>query len=155
MKKVLFTLITMLPLFTSCSDDDLYEGPVESVTSELLLSNEEGAESVLIGLYKPTFDIKWSYFAVEYYGTGSWMSPQGNAPEGIVLKNLWHNASTPILNKFWERSIDKAAKCSGFIIDLQDIDFKSEQRKKEAEGEARFCRALNLFVLVERYGVFQ
>jgi starch-binding outer membrane protein, SusD/RagB family len=159
--KLCFYVAVTIFFLSACSDF-LDLKPLDKVSAEALLSNENGINLLLANLYNQMPVEDFSYFPdiqFNYHGGGS---NSGKIDRGhstsfftdesvntLGLNNNGISAVGPVNDGYW--AYGSIRQVNQFIEDLQVVDLK-ESTREQLIGEAHFIRAYYYFGLVKRYG---
>ncbi len=159
MKNILvysLSIVCLSTLLFSCKEEYFEKKPL-GVTTESQLSNEEGAEALLIGAYSLLDGVG----ATAGGGIGAqWDAPGSNWLQGDVSSDDAHKGSipsdTPDMNSFelysvlptnlyvnakWYTLYDGISRCNNVLTAVRDAEGISEAAATRIKAEARFLRA--------------
>ena len=147
--------VAMLMFTASCSIDDIK--PINQLTTDNAIRNEESAQAVLNGVYDLGREFDVSNFPL-------YLAAYGN--EGRVLSNGlsgsqgYNTNEVPVENRYLTNlynGLYKIINLSNFLIEELEagkaVDL-SDERKAEMISEAKFQRAFTYFNLLRYFGQF-
>ncbi|MEM1218140.1 MAG: RagB/SusD family nutrient uptake outer membrane protein, partial [Bacteroidota bacterium] len=150
-------LLGFLACFTAC-ESFLDIEPETSLSTALALDNIEGVEAAINGAYS-TMHSDWverQYLFAECFART--VQEENTLSNQNYQQAISHASWTDLFNTgnyFWDlsyASIDLANKVIQAIPEIESINAAVEERKRQLEGEARFIRGLNYFVLNRFFG---
>lgn len=147
MKKIKLTLIALILLVTSCSDDILNEVPLSSFSPEINFQSIEGANLALNGTYWGLLNT-WNldYVMIGEAGTDVSRVPADAPPFEIC--NYKATPAHPFLKRIWERTYNGIYRCN-VVIDRASVMTAGEESERQAIiAEAKTVRAMYYFDLV-------
>lgn len=151
---LLIIIPILLMIFSRC-DDVMDLKPLDRVSSEVVLSTEEGIRAFLANLYYRTpmeeFNNTWGG---PHTGWGLW--------HGILSDTYLDNAAhsefneSPLFRRslysYWNDGFALNRDINLLLKTVQSTDILEEEMKNELISEAYFLRAFNYFMLAKWYG---
>ncbi|NLP57731.1 RagB/SusD family nutrient uptake outer membrane protein [Lutibacter sp. B1] len=157
MKKIIFTVITSLLIFTSCSDDFVENPPTGTLDTEYVFSTEENVEKAVLGLYdlmQYNYAKDWhsAYFVKLLPGDDA-NAAGGNAGDQAQLQDIDDYANVSISNTSITSNWDlfyRVIALANVIVD--NVEGSSLSNKAKVLAEAKFMRAWCYFELTTMWG---
>ncbi|AFL82907.1 RagB/SusD family protein [Belliella baltica DSM 15883] len=152
-KRLLGSLLGVAMIASSCSDDLLNLEPVDSLSSNAVFVNQQGANAAVLGMYGGLADGDNLGFRMNVVGdiasndvshTGSF-----NTWRDLDLKN-W-DAVNGEIGAIWASAYNSINRANNIIAQVDGIDM-AQALKDQYKGEALFVRALNHFNLANYFG---
>lgn len=151
--KIIGSLLGTAMLFSSCSDELLELEPVDSLSSNAVFVNQQGANAAVLGMYGGLAGGNNLGFRMNVVGeiattdvshTGSF-----NTWRDLDLKN-W-DAVNGEIGAIWASAYNNINRANNIIAQVDGIDM-AQSLKDQYKGEALFVRALNHFNLANYFG---
>ncbi|WP_262245899.1 RagB/SusD family nutrient uptake outer membrane protein [Parapedobacter soli] len=153
-KSILFTVVIFLGTSMSCRDIMDLE-PLDRVSSDVILSSEDGIRAFLANLYYrlPTEEFNYTWGG-PHSGYGLW--------HGLLSDVMADNAAHSEFNEspefrrslysYWSDGYKVNRDINLLLRAVQSSTFLEEETKNELISEAHFLRAFNYFTLAKWYG---
>jgi hypothetical protein len=160
MKKIIsITILFLLLLGYSCSEDFLTKEPLGIPSSAILYTTEDGAQKLLNATYAAcrTWDqLGFGWFVTMEVGADD-TEPGSNPSDGSVprmqmVSDFTYLTSQTDLLEFWSGTYTLIARANMVINNAPDIEFEDEALKSRIIAEAKFLRARAYFNLVKSWG---
>lgn len=151
--KIIASLLGVTLIVSSCSDDLLNLEPVDSLSSNAVFVNQQGANAAVLGMYGGLAGTNNLGFRMNVVGdiasndvshTGSF-----NTWRDLDLKN-W-DAVNGEIGAIWASAYNSINRANNIIAQVDGIDM-AQSFKDQYKGEALFVRALNHFNLANYFG---
>lgn len=138
-------------LLSSCSDELLELEPVDSLSSNAVFVNQQGANAAVLGLYGGLagnfgfrMHVVGDIITTDVSHTGSFFSWRD------LTSKIWDPTNGEI-NAIWAASYNNINRANNIITQVDGIDM-AQSLKDQYKGEALFVRALNHFYLANYFG---
>jgi len=164
MKKIILILIVSFFIFNSCKTDDLELRDTGAISTATFPVNEAELKGAVNAAYSPLQSQglygRYLPFMYDYMGNDCEVLLAGTYRGTPDLQDFIKFTMTPTNNDiylYWKNAYNGISRAN-FILDKQDnINAIStaempDALKNKYIGEAKFLRALNYFLLVERFG---
>jgi starch-binding outer membrane protein, SusD/RagB family len=154
MKKLLYTILLLLPLFSACNVLDVK--PENAIPADGAFKNKEGIEKGIIGCYS-TFQ-NLSYFGRSYLTCGDLSADNLIHPADATSADYAEIATHAILPEnsvvagLWASMYEGINNANNIIVKVPGMTDMTDVQKNQALGELYFIRALNHFNLVNLFG---
>lgn len=151
--KIIGSLLGAAMLFSSCSDELLELEPVDSLSSNAVFVNQQGANAAVLGMYGGLAGGNNMGFRMFVMGdiitndvthTGSFFSWRD-------LNNKLYDPTNGEINSTWASAYNSINRANNIIAQVDGIDMP-QALKDQFKGEALFVRALNHFNLANYWG---
>jgi len=153
MKKIFYTLLSLVVIINTSCNKTLQEQPYSFVSSDELYNTDEGAKAAIIGCHGTAADFAGfgaGYPSLINIASGGFYTTQGPAQD---LNTLTFGPSTLFLtgNSPWDQFY-QAIGVANDIIDKLPKGKASDSVKTQVLGEAYFMRGMLYFNLVRMFG---
>lgn len=164
MKKIIYSIIFLIGLFYSCSEDNFTKIP-KGQASEGLLASKAGIDKLLIGAYAASdgevannATMSWASTISHWvFGSvtsddarkGSSMGDQGNINP---IEYFYVNADNAYVNDYWRAWFDAVVRANDVLRLLPKATDMTDAQKEQATAEARFLRGNAYFNLTIVFG---
>lgn len=153
-KNILFSIVIFLVTLMSCRDVMDLE-PMDRVSSDVILSSEDGIRAFLANLYyrEPMEEFNYTWGG-PHSGWGLWHGLLSD----VMTDNAAHSEfnESPVFRRslysFWEDGYKLNRDINLLMETVQTSTFLDEDKIKELVSEAHFLRAFNYFMLTKWYG---
>lgn len=149
--KIIASLLAVSMILSSCSNELLELEPVDSLSSNLVFVNQQGANAAVLGMYgglAGNFGFRkhvvGDIITNDVSHTGSFFSWRD------LTSKIWDPTNGEI-NSIWSSSYNNINRANNIITQVDGIDM-SQALKDQYKGEALFVRALNHFSLANYFG---
>lgn len=149
--KIIGSLLAATMLLSSCSDELLELEPVDSLSSNAVFVNQQGANAAVLGLYGGLagnfgfrMHVVGDIITTDVSHTGSFFSWRD------LTSKIWDPTNGEI-NAIWAASYNNINRANNIITQVDGIDM-AQSLKDQYKGEALFVRALNHFYLANYFG---
>ena len=143
------TAILAIFLFSGCGDRLDLE-PLDFVSPEVALGNDQGVKTALIGAYDHLSGF-WSWIGVlpELYSASGDIVFTGSAPgpKEILQKEI--STQNGYVYGEWANCYRAINQCNAILESIGNVD---EDDQAQIEAEARFIRAASYFELINSFG---
>lgn len=152
-KRLLGSLLGVAMIASSCSDDLLNLEPVDSLSSNAVFVNQQGANAAVLGMYSGLaggnnlgfrMNVVGDIASNDVFHAGSF-----NTWRELDLKN-W-DAVNGEIGAIWASAYNSINRANNIIAQVDGIDM-AQALKDQYKGEALFVRALNHFNLANYFG---
>jgi len=156
MKKI-YTIISLVFLLLSCSDDFLDQVPEDRLTFDETFSKRNTVEQYLANIYSKIPNEKWQLYAPQE-NAGVWRGASDEADfvfswnRANNFNNGDWNATTDIVRVLWNNSYQGIRAASTFILNVDQCTDCSGERIKQYKAEARIMRAYYYYLLIRNWG---
>ncbi|MBZ4675402.1 MAG: RagB/SusD domain protein (Precursor) [Anaerophaga sp.] len=154
MKRINILLIIpfSLILLSSCRDIlDLQ--PLDRVSSEVMLANEDGIRVFLANLYYQAPFEDYTYNRVGFHtGLVNTVGIHPDAQTDNAVNSEYNHLVDGVNFPWWDQGYKLNRDINLLFKELPNITTISEDKKNEILGEAHFLRAFTYFALAKRYG---
>ncbi len=159
MKKVLFILMTVPFLMTSCQEDFIEKVDKNGLNSDSFMQFESQAKEAVTSIYDPLTHYgmyNWGFMIFGDGPTDNIENDWGDGNWGPAIVNIhnfnWDGSNTFIVRR-WNSSYKGISRANFVLANLDKVqNFSSESVRNQFEGEALFLRALYYYNLVSAYG---
>ncbi len=154
MKKLLFSILILLPLFSGCNVLDVK--PEDAIPADKAFKDKSGIEKGIIGAYS-TFQ-NLSYFGRNYLIFGDLSADNLIHPADATSSDYAEIATNSILPEnssvanLWASLYEGINDANNIIAKVPDMTDMTDAEKSQALGELYFIRALNHFNLTNLFG---
>ena len=155
-------IIASSVLLYSCNTGNFLSNPATGAVSQQTLSNEKGAQALLVGAYgmldgeesatpwAVSPDL-WIWGALGG-GMAHKGSESGDQPGLVPVVDMTITPSNGFLNDFWKAQYEGISRCNAVLKTLKTTKKLSDAKKTEIEAEARFLRGHYYFYLTKMFG---
>lgn len=154
MKRIstIFIIPLYLLLFSSCRDIMDLE-PLNKVSSEVLLSSENGIRVYLANLYyqAPFEDFEYNRVGT-HTGRINIVGIHPDAQSGNAVNSEFNHLVDGVNFPWWDQGFKLNRDINLLFKELPTISALSEEKKNEILSEAHFLRAFTYYGLAKRYG---
>lgn len=156
---ILVPVLSLLIAFSSCSDDNLYQDPTDSLTDETLLESAENVAAVLMGAYSWTGHYHYltiGQISLEVMGndlkitngnynfsTYNWLQYAYAYIQYPLVVDGWWSAYSPYM---WRKAYQAIDACNSIICNAENLPDGCEEYLAQAYG-LRGWNFLNLYHL--------
>ena len=149
MKKIIYSLVIVGSLLSSCGEDFLEEEVRSNITAEEYFLTEEGFESLINSNYSLLKDIYGQDPYLFCSGTDLYSEGKDNGPEGLMRYISLQPSSTGV-DQLYESCYRMIQKVNEGLF-YSDITEQTDVISRRV-GELKFLRANAYFLLVQTYG---
>lgn len=151
--KIIGSLLGAAMLLSSCSDELLELEPVDSLSSNLVFVNQQGANAAVLGLYGGLAGGNNLGFRMNVVGdiATNDVSHTGSFFSWRDLNNKVWDPTNGEINAIWASAYNNINRANNIITQVDGIDM-AQSLKDQYKGEALFVRALNHFNLANYFG---
>lgn len=151
LRRLIYTILVLSPLFVLTGCSDFLEPEMKGSTElQQLITTEQGMLTAVNGVYQPLETL--------YKGTMQRMTDLAS-DDGWVWRNELETDLFIVEQDFsyaatvWQQHYLGIGRANIVLDNLDGVtNFKSEERKKSFEGQAKFMRAFYYFNLVRMFG---
>jgi hypothetical protein len=149
---LLIISVTLL-LFTSCRNDIMDLQPLNKVSSEVLLANEDGIRVYLANLYYQAPFEDFTYNRVGFHtGLVNTVGIHPDAQTGNAVNSEFNHLVDGENFPWWDAGYKFNRDVNLLIREIPNIASLNEEKKNELLSEAHFLRAFGYYALAKRYG---
>jgi tetratricopeptide (TPR) repeat protein len=147
-KRIVYLLITVAGFsLNGCYDLDTYPG--DTLGEALFWKTEDHVKQALMGVYQVlrqdnAFGMQ---FACDHYGDIAYVYDLSQA----ITYGTYTDRTGEVQGK-WQTLYEGVQRANGFIRQVPELSFLSDEAKAEYIAEARFLRALYYFTLLDIFG---
>ncbi len=149
----LLIVFASLILFTSCREDIMDLKPLNKVSSETLLANEDGIRVYLANLYYQAPFEDFTYNRIGFHtGLHNTVGIHPDAQTGNAVNSEFNHLVDGQNFPWWDAGYKFNRDVNLLIKEIPNITTLSEEKKNEILSEAHFLRAFGYYGLAKRYG---
>ena len=148
--------IFVIILAYSCGDDFTDIPPKSIATAEAFITNADGAELAVVGLYaglqaNSLYGQNYAYFT-EHYSDNAVVKDGGRAGSRYLeFVEFDVNSNNLVLNPFWDASYRAIQRANIILNRIDGVDMDDDLREIR-KGEVKFIRAMIYFDMVRIWG---
>lgn len=153
LKKISIGLIVTIVTFSSCSKDDLFEEPLDSISTATAFSTPERIEKAAIGMYSALQNINWGSGRNLIYSDVQGLDVNPSTYFGSIgfFDRMRPNDGT--MTNAWTAAYNTIYTANLFMKNFQAVQsMVTPEKADQYIGEAEFIRAYNYFFLVNFWG---
>ncbi len=155
MKRILYFLTVIIILFVTngCIDDILDLEPLDKVSGEIMLANEDGVRVFLANLYYQAPFEDFTYNRVGFHtGSVNTVGIHPDAQSGNAVNSEYNHLVDGVNFPWWDAGYKFNRDVNMLLNTVPTISTLNDDIKNELLGEAHFLRAFGYYALAKRYG---
>ena len=139
--------------FTSCTKDDLFEEPLDAVSTATAFSTPERIEKAAVGMYSASQNLDWGSGRNLIYSDVQGLDISPNPFFGSVGFFERMRPNDGVITSAWTGAYNTIYTANLFLKNFQAVqELVTPEKADQYIGEAEFIRAYNYFLMVNFWG---
>lgn len=155
MKRIIL-LATIITMLSSCADEFLKEKPYSTIAPETFYNNDQDAQAATLAIYNAIYmnaGLFRQFLGVFPESSSDlFIANPAAAIAGREMADFLYNSESTNVKSVWTDTYDCIKRANSVIDNLTRNVPVSADAKSKFTGEAKFCRALMYYYLVQLFG---